>query len=64
MCRAISTTCLLPGNLAHIGLVSGRKTPEGERPLIINNIGQGTKIEDRLLEFPLTGHYRFVPRNV
>jgi uncharacterized protein YijF (DUF1287 family) len=44
--------------------VSGRKTPEGERPLIINNIGQGTKIEDRLFEFPLTGHYRFVPRNV
>jgi uncharacterized protein YijF (DUF1287 family) len=57
-------TCLLPGNLPHIGLVSGRKTPEAERPLIINNIGQGTKIEDRLFEFPLTGHYRFVPRNL
>ncbi len=57
-------TCLLPGNLPHIGLVSGRKTPEAERRLIINNIGQGTKIEDRLFEFPLTGHYRFVPRNV
>ncbi len=50
-------TCTVPPNRPHIMIVSDRKTGEGI-PLVIHNIGDGTKEEDRLFEFPLTGHYR------
>lgn len=50
-------TCMLPGNLPHIMIVSDRKSISGT-PLIIHNIGEGAKEEDRLFEFQLTGHYR------
>jgi uncharacterized protein len=50
-------TCIVPPNLPHIMVVSNKKTILG-RPLVIHNIGAGTKEEDRLFEFPLTAHYR------
>lgn len=43
--------------IGHIGIVSDRKTPEGT-PLIIHNIGQGTREEDVLFAWTITGHYR------
>ena len=50
-------TCTVGRNLPHIMIVSYRKGPEGI-PLVIHNIGSGAKEENRLFEFPLTGHYR------
>ncbi len=50
-------TVTVPPNLPHIMIVSNRKNSEGV-PLVIHNIGAGTQEEDRLFEFPLTGHYR------
>ena len=50
-------TCTVPPNLPHIMIVSDKKDISG-RPLIIHNIGAGTKEEDRLFEFEHTGHYR------
>jgi len=50
-------TCTVPSNLPHIMIVSDRTTADG-RPLVIHNIGAGTQEEDRLFEFPITGHYR------
>jgi len=50
-------TCTVAGRLPHIMIVSDKKSDEGT-PLIIHNIGGGAKEEDRLFEFPLTGHYR------
>lgn len=50
-------TCTVPPNLPHIMIVSDRTNARGT-PLIIHNIGAGAKEEDRLFEFPLTGHYR------
>jgi uncharacterized protein YijF (DUF1287 family) len=44
----------------HIGIVSDRKDPSGQRPLIIHNIGRGTQEEDMLHDFTITGHYRVV----
>ena len=46
-------TCLLPGNLPHIMIVSAA-------PEVVHNIGGGARIEDRLFEFQLTGHYRYL----
>lgn len=53
-------TWMLPGNLPHIGVVSTRRSADGERPLIIHNIGAGPQEEDALNVAPITGHYRFV----
>jgi uncharacterized protein YijF (DUF1287 family) len=50
-------TCTVPPNLPHIMVVSDRKTKDGH-PLVIHNIGSGTREEDRLGDFPITGVYR------
>ncbi|BCX48396.1 DUF1287 domain-containing protein [Haloferula helveola] len=51
-------TCTVPPNLPHIMIVSDRRNEDG-RPLVIHNIGRGAKEEDRLFDFPITGHYRW-----
>jgi uncharacterized protein YijF (DUF1287 family) len=50
-------TCTVPPNLAHLMIVSARKTTDGT-PMVIHNIGRGTQEENRLFAFALTGHYR------
>jgi len=52
-------TWMLPGNLPHIGLVTDKRSRETGRPLIVHNIGNGPELEDMLLQFPITGHYRY-----
>lgn len=46
----------LKGNRPHIGIVSDRKI--GNRPLIIHNIGLGTREDDILYRYTITGHFR------
>jgi uncharacterized protein YijF (DUF1287 family) len=43
----------------HIGLVSDRT--EAGRPLCIHNVGYGTKLEDVLFAYTITGHFRYDP---
>jgi uncharacterized protein len=50
-------TWTLPGNLAHIGIVSDKLGGDGT-PLILHNIGRGAQEEDILFAYPITGHYR------
>lgn len=53
-------TCTVAGRLPHIALVV--PAPDGgDTPWIVHNIGSGPKLENRLFEFPLTGHYRWHP---
>ena len=52
-------TWMLPGNLPHIGIVVDRRSFDGERHLVVHNIGNGPELEDVLFEFPITGHYRY-----
>ncbi len=52
-------TQIVPVGLPHIGLVSSSLDGEGSRPLVIHNIGGGTRIEDTLFSYEITGHYRF-----
>jgi hypothetical protein len=42
-------------------VVSTSKNSNGQ-PLVIHNIGGGTREEDRLFEFKITGHFRVAPR--
>lgn len=51
-------TSLVGGNLPHIGIVSDQKSWQGA-PLVIHNIGRGTREEAALFDHPLTGHYRW-----
>ncbi|MEY4485328.1 MAG: hypothetical protein RL693_2780 [Verrucomicrobiota bacterium] len=50
-------TCLVPPHLPHIMIVSDQTGATGQ-PLVIHNIGSGTREEERLFEFKITGHYR------
>jgi uncharacterized protein YijF (DUF1287 family) len=43
--------------LTHIGIVSDRQSAKGT-PLMIHNIGNGTREDDVLFAFTLTGHFR------
>ncbi|MCK7614839.1 DUF1287 domain-containing protein [Roseibium sediminicola] len=52
---------MLPGNLPHIAIVTHRRSADGERPMLVHNIGAGTRLEDRLFDFKITSHYRFQP---
>ncbi len=47
----------LGGGILHVGIVSDRKASTGT-PLVIHNIGAGTREEDILFRFRIIGHYR------
>jgi hypothetical protein len=50
-------TSLVERTGTHIGLVSDRRGPNGW--LIVHNIGAGTREEDGLGAWPITGRYRW-----
>ncbi len=45
--------------LAHIGVVTHKRSVDGKRPLIVHNIGSGTQLQDILFTYTITGHYRY-----
>ena len=45
--------------LAHIGLVTNFWSEETKRYVIVHNIGSGARLEDRLFDWKVTGHYRY-----
>ena len=49
------------GGLAHTGLVVTATAPGSGRHMIVHNIGDGAQLEDILFEFPITGHFRYMP---
>jgi uncharacterized protein len=46
-----------PGGATHIGLVTD--LPGAHAPLILHNIGAGAREEDALLDWPITGRFRW-----
>jgi uncharacterized protein len=53
-------TVMLPGNLPHVMILSDRAGASGQ-PMVLHNIGAGAREEDRLGDYPETGHYRLTP---
>ena len=49
----------LGGAITHIGIVANKKSSDGNRNLIVHNIGAGQVLEDCLFKFKIIGHYRF-----
>ena len=54
-------TQIVAGRLPHIVIVSDKRSADGQRYLVIHNIGAGAQEEDTLLKFPISGHYRYFP---
>lgn len=48
----------LQNGMTHIGIVIDQKSTDGNRPLIVHNIGAGQVVEDCLFKYKITGHYR------
>lgn len=48
----------LGGGVDHIGMVVDRRGPSG-RYMVVHNIGAGPRMEDVLLNWRITGHYRY-----
>jgi len=51
----------LPQNRLHIGLVIDRRSDDGRRPLVVHNVGRGTRAEDVLTAWPILDHFRLRP---
>jgi len=49
----------LPSGQEHIGVVMAERSADELRPLIGHNVGEGTKVQDILLAWPIKGHYRY-----
>ena len=49
----------LGGAVTHIGIVVKKKSTDGQRHLVVHNIGGGQVIEDCLFSFKIIGHYRY-----
>ncbi len=45
--------------LTHIGIVSRKKSDDGNRNLIVHNIGGGQILEDCLFNWKIIGHYTY-----
>lgn len=52
---------MLPGNLTHMAIVTDRISADRQRSLVAHNIGAGTRLEDTLFSFEITGHFRYRP---
>jgi uncharacterized protein YijF (DUF1287 family) len=49
----------LGGGITHIGIVVNKRTIDGNRYLILHNIGAGQVLEDCLFSFEIIGHYSY-----
>ena len=43
----------------HVGIVSDRRAPAGDRYLVVHNVGAGARLEDALFAYQITGHFRW-----
>ena len=49
------------GDRPHTGLVTDELADDNTRYLIVHNVGSGAQLEDVLFEWPITGHFRWIP---
>jgi len=52
-------TWMINDKLPHIGIVTSKKSKDGQRNLIVHNVGGGQVLEDCLFEYKIVGHYRY-----
>lgn len=49
----------LTASVTHIGIVINKKSPDGQRYMIVHNIGQGQVMEDVLFAYTIIGHFAY-----
>ena len=49
----------LGGGITHIGLVVNKKSADGQRYMIVHNIGNGQVLADCLFNYAVIGHYTY-----
>jgi uncharacterized protein YijF (DUF1287 family) len=47
------------GGTHHIGIVVNKKSTDGQRLMVVHNIGGGQVLEDCLMKYKITGHFRY-----
>ncbi|GGF07567.1 DUF1287 domain-containing protein [Flavobacterium limi] len=52
-------TWMINNKLPHIGIVTSKKSADGERNLIVHNVGGGQVLEDCLFEYKIVGHFKY-----
>ncbi|WP_333878235.1 DUF1287 domain-containing protein [Flavobacterium sp.] len=52
-------TWLINGKLPHIGIVTHKKSPNGN-PMLVHNVGNGQVLEDCLFRYEIVGHFKYV----
>lgn len=52
-------TWMINNKLPHIGIVTNKKSKDGQRNLIVHNVGGGQVLEDCLFEYKIVGHYSY-----
>lgn len=52
-------TWMINGKLPHIGIITNKKSHDGERNLIVHNVGNGQVLEDCLFRYKIVGHYKY-----
>jgi uncharacterized protein YijF (DUF1287 family) len=57
-------TWMINGKLPHIGIITNKKSYDGERNLIVHNVGNGQVLEDCLFSYQIVGHFKYVNKNV
>lgn len=52
-------TWMIGNKLPHIGIVTDKKSTDGNRNLIVHNVGSGQVLEDCLFSWTIVGHFKY-----
>lgn len=52
-------TWIINGKLPHIGIVTNKISADGERPMLVHNVGNGQVLEDCLFNYKIVGHFKY-----
>lgn len=56
-------TWMINDKLPHIGIITHLKSEDGQRPMIVHNVGHGQVLEDCLFDYPIVGHFTYEKTN-
>lgn len=52
-------TWMIGKKYPHIGIITNKKSPNGKRPMIVHNVGNGQLLEDCLFDYEIVGHFKY-----
>lgn len=52
-------TWIIADKYPHIGIITNKKSSDGERPMVVHNVGNGQVLEDCLFDWKIVGHFKY-----